>query len=563
MKFLTCKSISKQILKKLLLISITLCFLFKIGTSMKSEADSEYNLEADFTPELEAEFEEEAKNIDDLFQGYDFLELEGVAKNSTSASKYIVDLSKGESELSGWFAVSNPKFTDANLFPVNPSESKDSVDYQKVQGESFLVNKNFPNPAEKEAKNKLMFFFRFKNGLVYFTNTKSSMNILGSLKPVLALDSNMVNLSINATNSCFSLKDDSEMEWTLCASSVEDKKKWFCSLQKFLKAPVLDKQCLNESKPAKANNKDSEKKNSNKNQKKRIQNILIFPTESHKCNEKWNYLQHGKDWECGCAEGSKQSPINLPSKSNAKITKIRPMFIYDTISPISSFNSADGLLIQNEAVKIYNKNGALRLFHSYLGKIVTSDGAVFHGEEIVFHTPAEHTIDGKHFDLEVQVIHYGKSKGDIARQVVFSFLFYEKPGVFNKFFEKLDYYNLPNEMDEYRDLKETLFIPDLFYSTQENGVSYLRDFSFFSYEGSLTFPPCTERTTYFVAAKPLPISSTIIGLFREALKKPDYISDGKIVRGDDGVKLNNRNVQPLNGRKVFYYESQQLDGLHQ
>ena len=50
-----------------------------------------------------------------------------------------------------------------------------------------------------------------------------------------------------------------------------------------------------------------------------------------------------------------------------------------------------------------------------MGKIVTLDGAIYVAEEIVFHTPSEHTIQGKRFPLEVQIIHYGQSKGDIAK----------------------------------------------------------------------------------------------------------------------------------------------------
>lgn len=571
MKFITYNRNSRinLNLKTLLIILLTLSISIQISYSLKTEDDSEYNLDANFDEEIEAEIQEESKNLEKLFEAFNFMELGAAPKNGTAGSKYVTDLSSPAAELSGWFAVSNPKFIDPNIFPQQASNSKDSVDFQKVEGENFIVNKSFPNAEEKEAKNKLMFFFRFKNGLVYFTNAKASLNILGSLKPARAEDSAMVNLKVSATQSCFEVSDDSDMTWTLCAANEEIKKKWLCSLQKFLKARAMEPFCTdnssnNANKPAKEKaNSGSKKNNTSAGKQKKVQNILIIPTESRKCNDKWNYLEHGKDWECGCAEGASQSPIDLPSKAAAKPTKIKPLFMYENVMHISSQNSVDGLLVENEPVKIYYKNGALRIFHSYLGKVVAADGGVFHGEEIVFHTPSEHTIDGKQFDLEVQIIHYGKSKGDIAKQVVLSFLFYEKPGVFNKFFEKLDYYNLPNEIDDFRDLKEKLFIPEIFYRTDEKDVNYMKDFSFFSYEGSLTFPPCTERTTYFVAAKPLAISSTIVGLFKEALRKPDFISpDGKIVKSNEQPKLNNRRVQPRNGRKVFYYQSQ-LKGLNQ
>ena len=85
----------------------------------------------------------------------------------------------------------------------------------------------------------------------------------------------------------------------------------------------------------------------------------------------------------------------------------------------------------------------------------------------------------------------------------------------------------------------------------------MKDFSFYQYEGSLTSPPCTERTTVIVAAEPLPLSHTFVELFKEALRKPEYFGiDGKLYNAEDSPKLNSRNVQPLNGRKVTYYQSE-------
>lgn len=40
-----------------------------------------------------------------------------------------------------------------------------------------------------------------------------------------------------------------------------------------------------------------------------------------------------------------------------------------------------------------------------LGRLSDVDGTIYQVSEIQFHTPAEHTLGGKTFDLEVQVIH--------------------------------------------------------------------------------------------------------------------------------------------------------------
>ncbi len=539
--------------------------------SLKAKIKPEAEIENEFEQELEKQVEAESKNIENMFNEFNFMELGSRFRNETKSNQNIKveDTKDSKLDLTGYFAVSNLLFDNQYYFPLSISKSKNTVDFKNDEIDNFIVNKQFPSAEDKDIKNKYMFFFRFKNGIVYFTDTNASMNVLGSLKPVKASNNYYINRNVNVNETCFNVYDNDDMTWNLCAGDMEIKRKWLCSLEKFTLSYMEDF-CLSLSDNKKAGNSkdnyitnnppkdDKIKANSaNEDTTKKIQNLLIIPTESRKCNNNWNYLENGKDWECTCSDGIQQSPIDLPSMSDAEESKIKPLFMYENILPISKESSMDGILVENEPVKIFHKNGAVRILHNYMGKIIDNKGAVFHGEEILFHTPSEHTIEGKKFDLEVQVIHYGKSKGDIAKQVILSFLFYESPGIFNKFFEKLDYYNLPNEIDTYTDLKQKLFIPEILYKNEDFDITGMHDFSFYSYEGSLTFPPCTERTTYYVAANPIPLSSTVIGLFKEALRKPDHIShEGKIVKSYEGYKLNNRVIQPLNGRKIHYHKVQ-------
>jgi hypothetical protein len=79
-------------------------------------------------------------------------------------------------------------------------------------------------------------------------------------------------------------------------------------------------------------------------------------------------------------------------------------------------------------------------------------------------------------------------------------------------------------------------------------------FSFYTYQGSLTTPPCNEQTIHYVASEPIGISSTVIELFKEALRTPDLEAEnGSIIKSPDGNITNNRKIQPLNGRPVFWY----------
>jgi len=195
-----------------------------------------------------------------------------------------------------------------------------------------------------------------------------------------------------------------------------------------------------------------------------------------------------------------------------------------------------------------------------MGKLITVDGAVYVAEEIIFHTPSEHTINGQRFDMEMQIIHRGKTKGDIAKNVLFSVLFKKKPGFTNKFIDQLDIFNLPFNLDNVRQLAGTLFIPDVFVSS-ERTADVLTPFSFYTYQGSLTSPPCSERTIVYVTAKPAYIGMTALAMITEAIKERKMSEINQLDLPDISEKAQNyRETQNLNGRAVFYYDHLKYSG---
>jgi carbonic anhydrase len=199
-------------------------------------------------------------------------------------------------------------------------------------------------------------------------------------------------------------------------------------------------------------------------------------------------------------------------------------------------------------------DGLLKIKYDSFGKLVTLDGAVYFAEEIVIHTPAEHKINGKAYDMELQIIHYGKSKGDIAKQVIVSFLFEKQPGATNQFLDSLDFYNLPSPSNKVRNLKEGLHIPKLFYSETDKEFPMMKTFSFYTYQGSISFPPCTQRTINYIASQPIKIGTTAFQLFQEAIRMPDLIDKNGNIIQSPVLPENNRKIQPLNGRAVFFFD---------
>lgn len=232
------------------------------------------------------------------------------------------------------------------------------------------------------------------------------------------------------------------------------------------------------------------------------------------------------------------------------------MFDYPEVKSGETLTTSDGSLKEHVNLQIQVDNNALKIRHDNFGRLVTLDGSLYTAQEIVFHTPSEHTINGKRFDMEVQIIHSGQTSGDVAKHAILSFLFVRKPGAYNKFIDDIDFFSLPNPLFKIKDLENNISIPKIFYSSSSDEIPLMKDFSFYTYQGSLTAPPCTEKTIVYVAADPIPLGSTAIQLIQEALRKPDMmkISTGDIIKSNNNVE-NYRSTQKLNGRNVYFYEA--------
>jgi len=142
----------------------------------------------------------------------------------------------------------------------------------------------------------------------------------------------------------------------------------------------------------------------------------------------------------------------------------------------------------------------------------------------------------------------------ILRSKLYPFLFKKKPGVYNKFTDDVDFFNLPSPLNKKRKITAPLFIPKIFFNTGDEEMPMMKPFSFYTYQGSLTAPPCTQRTIMYVASKPIPLGSTALQLFEEALRMPDLMDTKGNVIISKLLPENNRSTQPLNGRAVFYYD---------
>jgi carbonic anhydrase len=440
--------------------------------------------------------------------------------------------------MTDYMKISSPQFLNTLKFP--PLELPDGKTVRiKVDKNYYRIN-DFAIKGENAPPSNLHFWFRMSGRNLYYSTNKEDINVLGAIRIENIYDIE-AKKNINDEKLCFKILDNHKSKWKICAPNMSRKKDWICAIRKILNQ--FDEYCK------KTDLADSEVTVLTK---KVTQPIILVSQANKMCNEDWDYLKRGSDWECTCKEGKEQSPINLPNIKEAIESPAKPVFKYDEVPKERLITTSEGLS-KTQRLRINYENNLLKIKDAEFGRIVTLDGAEFLGNEIQFHTPSEHTINGKVYPMEMQIIHQGLTQGDIGKQVVLSFLFEKKPGAYNKFIDDIDFFNLPNPAFKSREIDNNLYVPKIFYNSKDEDLPIMKDFSFYTYQGSLTSPPCTERTIHYVASQVIPLGSTALTLFKEATRIPDMIDSSGNIIVNTNPSINSRKIQPLNGRKVFHY----------
>ena len=467
-------------------------------------------------------------------------------------SKMMAKLADKSPIYEGWWTIKSPDFRNPQRFPTVTLPEESSFANIPVNEDGMRANfaANCTDPSKPV--DDIWFYFRLSDVQMWYSSTKSDLNVLDSLEleHITALtESFAVYKSLKLF--CFKTSDKFNKSWEMCHVDEKTYKAWVCKIKELIKMP--DPKCSG-----------IEDKNFNLDQYTEvIQPDVVIPLPSRNCNEFWNYNSQGTDWECVCSEGKEQSPIDLPDARETIASPVKPLFQYKTLGKNYDKDTLDGFQRKDSPMQILNEDGFIEIVNYDFGKLVTLDGAVYRAERVSFHTPSNHKIKGKQFPLEISIIHYGISKGDIAKQVVLNFLFEKKAGVFNMFIDDIDFLNLPNPLSKKESLDNSLYIPKILYSTGNKNKSTtfnMKPFSFYTYQGSLMFPPCTEETIQYVASDPLPIGSTVLTLFEEALRVPDLIArdsaSGDIadVAVSNTLPISNRKIQERNGRPIYFYD---------
>ncbi|KAG5175567.1 alpha carbonic anhydrase [Tribonema minus] len=248
--------------------------------------------------------------------------------------------------------------------------------------------------------------------------------------------------------------------------------------------------------------------------------------------DQWGNLAGVK---CKNTAESRQSPINIitaevvlasPVCANT-ISIVKPgACLFSDLTAISSGHAFEMAYIESDLCSQKADFPTI----SYMGHN-------YHLKQIHFHSVSEHTINGENADVETHLVHIDEETGKIiVIAVMLKGALIAAPAEVEKYFALLG----RSVGGIYWDST----FPKGFESQLANPYLLLpKDMSYYTYEGSLTTPGCSEIVTWIVMAKPVSIQVINKTLFQ-------FMQASALAPITTLVGTNNRPTQPLNGRKV-------------
>ncbi|XP_011077301.1 alpha carbonic anhydrase 7-like [Sesamum indicum] len=224
---------------------------------------------------------------------------------------------------------------------------------------------------------------------------------------------------------------------------------------------------------------------------------------------KWGQIK--KEW-AACNNGSLQSPIDM---SNERVRII-------SRSEKRTYRAA------NATVRNRGHDIQMQWFGD-AGSIFIN-GTEYPLRNAHWHSPSEHTINGRRYDLELHLVHLNTDP-NVKNKIAVIGVFY-KIGKPNQFLSKL-MTNIRSMIDK-KDEEKILGMID------PEDIK-IRSKRYYRYMGSLTVPPCTEGVIWTINKKVKTVSRDQVKLLREAVH--DYAEE------------NARPLQPKHNRDVYLYEA--------
>jgi carbonic anhydrase len=201
-----------------------------------------------------------------------------------------------------------------------------------------------------------------------------------------------------------------------------------------------------------------------------------------------------------CRDGQNQSPVNLVADYHVGLPEL--VFEYKG-TPLHETNNGHTIMVSAEPgrnfIAVPEKEWRYELKQGH------------------FHSPSEHTIDGEHFAMEIHLVHTNEEGKLLVVGVMV------REGEENPMLNRIWSF-MPEQVGDSTDSPLTVFEAGLLPPTR----------NYFSYDGSLTTPPCSEGVSWVVLRDPLTASAEQVARFQERVGP-----------------ATNRPVQPQNARVIL------------
>ncbi|ESW34151.1 hypothetical protein PHAVU_001G129100 [Phaseolus vulgaris] len=238
----------------------------------------------------------------------------------------------------------------------------------------------------------------------------------------------------------------------------------------------------------------------------KVDEEYTYKEESSKGPKNWWRIN--PKWKV-CGNGKLQSPIDILDKRVQEFPQLGKLQKDYQPAPAVLKNTGHAIMMQ------WNGNaGQLNINGTYYKLI-----------QCHWHTPSEHTLNGRKFDLELHAVHQN-SKGETAVIGI-----WYKIGRPDRLLSKL-----------LKDLK-SLGDKDLDLGVINPGIIKFGSRKYYRYVGSLTTPPCTEGVVWTIVKKVRTVSREQLRALKAALHH-EY-------------EDNARPTQEVNGREVWLYRAKE------
>lgn len=200
-----------------------------------------------------------------------------------------------------------------------------------------------------------------------------------------------------------------------------------------------------------------------------------------------------------CSEGWNQSPINLVNDVNADLPALEFNYYSSDINEINNGHSIQQNVKPGSFLRIPERKMKFEL------------------KQFHFHSPSEHTINGKSFAMEIHFVH-SNEQGELAVVAVMIEQGKEHPVLAQLWAFMPE--NTGDSIQKPIGIEETNLLPP----TRE----------YYAYSGSLTTPPCTEGVRWIVLKTPINASANQIETFKNRIGP-----------------ATNRPIQPIHARIIL------------